>query len=200
MNTDSLARHYKVLTPWERLPLIVDAFLRDDQLELQRLQSSAPFRKFRVGHHCALLDGLRDLALTYQMQQLDSAVAMSQLDLLCVEEFWSQRSAGGMDQQLDRPGRALAFDGVRRADAWRLFCADIHVDPDALLSKLPGYKTVRRFEDRARSCACTAQEVKDYLRMSRRVDHVHGPAATEEAPIPTARELADDMLAALNSS
>jgi hypothetical protein len=46
MNTKGLARHYAILTPWERLPLILAASARGDEQERSRLATSAP----RVGY------------------------------------------------------------------------------------------------------------------------------------------------------
>ena len=39
---------------------------------------------------------------------------------------------------------------TRDADAWRLLCADMKIDPDATLRHLPGCDLVRDMEEAAR--------------------------------------------------
>ena len=48
MNTNPLARYYEVLTPWERLALLVAAAGRADEVEGRRLAESAPKVGFRL--------------------------------------------------------------------------------------------------------------------------------------------------------
>jgi hypothetical protein len=60
MNSNSLARHYNKLTPWERVPLIIAAGLRDDGTERERLVSSAPTNLFHVPDFRGLSEDLTD--------------------------------------------------------------------------------------------------------------------------------------------
>ncbi len=54
MNTNSLARHDEILTPRERLPLIMAASARGDEAEAQRLAHSAPLVSLRVPDYFGL--------------------------------------------------------------------------------------------------------------------------------------------------
>jgi hypothetical protein len=86
MNTALLARHYDVLTPWERLPLLVAAAARADEVEQDRLARAAPKQAFRVPDYWGLLEGLEGLAQLYVLRQLDSAAC-----------FW--RLLGALEQE-----------------------------------------------------------------------------------------------------
>jgi hypothetical protein len=51
-----------------------------------------------------------------------------------------------------------------KLDGGRRFCAECKIDPELLLSHLPGYDTVRRTEEAARIMACTPEEATAWLR------------------------------------
>jgi hypothetical protein len=65
MNTTALSHHYECLTPWERLPLMVAASLRGDELEADRLARKAPTSTFRVPNYRGLSEGLHQLVFLY---------------------------------------------------------------------------------------------------------------------------------------
>ena len=73
MNTNGLARRYEALTPWERLPLLVAASARGDEVERDRLARSAPQHDFRVPDYWGLCEGLEELATMYLLHQLELA-------------------------------------------------------------------------------------------------------------------------------
>jgi hypothetical protein len=73
MNATNLVRHYDALTPWERLPLIVAAAGRGDEVEGQRLVRSAPRLQFGIADCWGLVQGLDHLAKHYLLVQLDRA-------------------------------------------------------------------------------------------------------------------------------
>src|SRR5262249_51908106 len=85
MNTKSLTKHYATLTPWERVPLILAALARKDDLEGDRLSRSAPRVPFEVANFYGLKEGLASLAGRYLMNQLD-LVACYQEALTCSAE------------------------------------------------------------------------------------------------------------------
>jgi hypothetical protein len=144
MNTNGLARHYKALTPWERLPLIAAASVRADEVERNRLTRSAPTHDLRVPDYWGLGEGLEELATLYLLHQLDLAAL-----------YW--RIAGHLDRRplvraqkrnrrrrLRNGLRMLAYRCVMRADGWKLLCAGLQVDPEGVLRDMPGHETVRQ--------------------------------------------------------
>jgi hypothetical protein len=52
---------------------------------------------------------------------------------------------------------------VVNADAWKLLCARLALDPEVLLRELPGFQTVRQMEEIARHMAFTPEEALSYL-------------------------------------
>jgi hypothetical protein len=198
MNTNGLARHYKALTPWERLPLIAAASVRGDEVERDRLARSAPRRDFRVPDYWGLCDGLEELAVVYLLRQLDLAAL-----------YW--RVAGGLERRplfrgrkRHRRRRRRLRDGLRmlayrcatRADGWQLLCAGMHVDPEAVLGGMPGHETVLRMVEEARLAAFGAEEAAAYLRAKKEAVPAQGAETPEVARsyhVDTAEDVARAM-------
>ena len=57
---------------------------------------------------------------------------------------------------------------------WERFCAELHLEDDALLRDLPGYLTVKEAEARARLWAFTPQEAAEAAR-AKWGDEAHVP-------------------------
>jgi hypothetical protein len=202
MTTNQLARYYQTLTPWERLPLIVAACQRGDQVEEERVAGSAPRNGFRLPDFWGLAEGLNDLAQCYLLKQLDLAAF-----------YW--RFAALLEREpLDRPSRQerqrderrwqllkmLCYRYVVRADGWRLLCTELHVDPVALLKELPGYDTVQQMEQVARLLTFSTEEALAFLRadaQARRRVAEETPAVQPEGKIDTAADVAQSMHAFL---
>jgi len=154
MNTNSLAKQYDTLTAWERLPLILAALNRGDDAEEERLTSSAPTRPAAVPHYYGLWEGLTLLSVAHHTLQLDRVCRLFSATGLLM--------AGKIKR--DEPLRMLAFQLVTDADAWRLFSAELHLDPDAILRHLPGCDLVRDLEEAARRFAFSPEEALAYMR------------------------------------
>jgi hypothetical protein len=166
MNTNGLARHYKALTPWERLPLIAAASVRGDEVERDRLARSAPRHDFRVPDYWGLCEGLEELAALYLLRQLDLAAL-----------YWRVASSLGRRplfrggkrnrrrrQRLRNGLRMLAYCCATRADGWQLLCAGMHIDQEAVLDGMPGQETVLRMVEEARLAAFGPDEAAAYMR------------------------------------
>ena len=143
MNTNGLARHYDKLTVWERLPLMLAALNRGDDAEVERLAGSAPTRPALVPHYYGLWQGLALLGVCHQMIQLE------RLCRLFAATGLTGAGEVGQDEG-HRRLRMLAFRFVVDADAWKLLCAGVPIDPEAMLRHLPGCEAVRGMEGAAR--------------------------------------------------
>jgi hypothetical protein len=204
MNSDHLARYYQTLTPWERLPLLVAASARDDEVEEDRLARSAPRQTFGVPDYWGLAEGLDDLAKLYLLEQLDLSVA-----------YWRLTGLLGQER-LGRPSRAerqrekrqwqlvqmLAYRFVVLADGWRLLCSSLQVDPEVLLCELTGYQVVQQMEEVARLMAFSAEEALAYLRASAEaVQPAEGdtPTVRREYRLDSATDVAQSMRAFLQA-
>src|SRR5437763_549523 len=147
MNMTALARHYDMLMPWERLPLLVAAEARHDAVEYDRLARSAPKRLFSVPDCRGLLEGLAAVAQQYVLQQLDSAAFFWRR--------WALEEPDSIDPQQEsrhqdsRAWPALQFEAYKvvvRADGWKLLCAELQIDADLILRELPGHETVGQMD------------------------------------------------------
>jgi hypothetical protein len=180
MNTTNLARHYEVLTPWERLALLVAAAGRADEVEGRRLAQSAPKVGFRLPNYWGLADGLESLAKLYLLRQLDAAALYWRVMGVLNQEPLGEETATEQ-QRHDRLWRAiqtLAFRFVVRADGWKLLCRQLQIDPVVVLRELPGCETVCQMEGVARLIACTAEEALAWLQEGAAGD----AEAQEESP------------------
>jgi hypothetical protein len=140
VNTNALARLYDALTPSERLPAIMAASLRGDDVEADRLARSAPVRIFRVPDYFGLAEGLKLLAVFVLAELLELTTLHWQL----VASRDSHE--GDAHRALVRDtSRALAYRFVAKLDAIRQLSAG-GLDVAALLDELPGMETVLHAE------------------------------------------------------
>ena len=201
MNTNPLARYYTVLTPWERLALLVAAAGRADEAEGRRLAESAPKVGFRLPDYWGLAEGLESLAKLYLLRQLDAAAIYWRVMGVLNQEPLEESAAE--QQRHDRLWRAvqtLAFRFVVRADGWRLLCRQLQIDPDVVLRDLPGYETVCQMEGVARLLACTAEEARACLREGAEREAAakgESPPVRQDYRLDTAEEVARSMHAFL---
>lgn len=165
MNTNGLAKLYEHLTPKERLPLIIAASARGDEVERDRLAHSAPREGFRLPDYHGLSEGMELVSLFHLLELLDAAALYWQTGGMLAE--WEVLTEEGEDKP---PKRLRATVGVfayvftTKLDGWRRFCSEFKVDPDLLMSELPGYDTVKRTEEAARIAACTPEEATAWMR------------------------------------
>jgi hypothetical protein len=90
----------------------------------------------------------------------------------------------------------VAFRFVIDADAWKLLCAELRLDPEAILRHLPGCDLVRDVEQAARKVAFTAEEALADLRSELEAAEAAadlGPAARREYRLDTAADVARGM-------
>jgi hypothetical protein len=165
MNTKCLAKMYDRLTPRERLPLILAASARDDEVEGQRLVQSAPRMALRLPDYHGLGEGLFLASLFHLISVLD-VTAMFWLTQGRLAE-WTACADKDEDDSLNRMDakvRMWAYVLTAKRDGWRRFCAELPVDPELLLNDVPGYDTVKRSEEAARLLAFNVDEARAWLR------------------------------------
>jgi hypothetical protein len=201
MNTNPLARYYEVLTPWERLALLVAAAGRADEVEGRRLAESAPKVGFRLPDYWGLAEGLDSLASLYLLRQLDAAaLSWRVMGVLNQEPLEESAAEQQRHDRLWRAVQTLAFRFVVRADGWKLLCRQLQIDPDVVLRDLPGYETVCQMEGVARLLACTAEQALACLREgAEREAAAKGasPPVRQDYRLDTAEEVARSMHAFL---
>jgi hypothetical protein len=203
MNTNRLARQYQNLTPWERIPLLVAADARGDELDLVRLQQTAPSITIQVPHHLELCERLDDLVKQYLLVQSEAAAWYWKISAMYGQSLiWlsPQEESRRCDRLLNEM-KMLCYHYVVRADGWKLVCSQWHLDPEALCRELPGYETMRDLEDVARRLAFSGEEARAYwteaTRARKDTGEECGPAPEFDA-VKAAENVAKSMLAFLN--
>jgi len=193
MNTNGLAQHYHCLSPWERLPLLVSASARGDDVEHDRLARSAPKLCFGIPNYWGLAEGLQHLAACYALEQLDLAAFYWRVETFLEQDALLDKGkeTRKRDQRLWKAAKTMAYRFVVRADGWKLLCAELHLDADSLLQKLPGYENLRHMEELARAIACSPEEAVANLREAEK--RLRPAAAQREYHIDTAEDVARSM-------
>jgi hypothetical protein len=168
MKTNGLAKLYGHLSPRERLPLMVAASLRGDQQECNRLAWSAPRKLFTVPDSSGLDQGVVFNALFHVIELLRAAALFWRANLMASDmasltgdkrrNAASDSLAEASSSRADALAAMFAHDFVVQTDAWRRFCAELQIDPEAFLKDLPGYRVVELAEGPARLAALTDEE------------------------------------------
>jgi hypothetical protein len=180
MTTDSLAKLYDRLRPFERLPLIIAAMNRGDDVEADRLVQSAPRIHVRLADYYGLADGLMRVTFSHMIVHFDLIVRFV-LAAATVEKL--EGTDVGKRKKAEKDLRMLGYRICVGADAWKRLCSEVKVEPEMLLGHLPGYGAMRAAEETARMFALTPEEAAACLRKSE----------GEEAELPTVEGSAKEM-------
>jgi len=180
MNTRALARHYGQLTPWERVPLIMAAVGRGDEVEHERLVASAPKSAYRIHDHFGLSQAIREVSDWHFMEMLD--LAAQYFRAMGMANAQEDPDAGVFHRMLDA---ALLFGFIfqTKLSGWRLFCKDLNLEPDLAWSCLPGLDTIKQAEGNTEIAAFTPEGAKAYLEQ----------LGEKEPQIPTPRFVATQL-------
>jgi hypothetical protein len=179
MNTDALAKHYDVLTPAERLPLIHAASARGDSVEQERLKRSAPRVIYTVPDFFGLAEAFDEISTFHLLDLLDTAAAYNQA-------MWIADSDNETAEWMLDCALMFGYLFQVKLAGWRLFCGEHGFDPERLWGLLPGTDMIRRTERLAAHAAFLPEGAAAYLQRIGR----------GEAP-PTAEGVAAGLRAAL---
>jgi hypothetical protein len=141
------------------------------------LAQSAPTRLFRVANYRGLAEVMGELSWLHLTRLLNAAACLWQAEGLLEA---SGPGGGPKADGLDHPTRLLrvvqlwAYLFLVEGQGWERFCAELHLEGDALLRDLPGYLTVKEAEARARLWAFTPQEAAEAAR-AKWGDEAHVP-------------------------
>jgi hypothetical protein len=168
MNTTGLARYYESLSPRERFPLMVAARLRGDDVEAERLVRSAPMQAFAVANYHGLAGAMGELSLLHLCRLLDGAARLGQAEglLASLRRYVKDRDRRQQREfQIAFDARLEAYSFLVAREAWERFCAELHLDPEALLRILPGYATVQVAAASARVLAFSPEKAAEAFRL-----------------------------------
>ena len=194
MNTNTLAKMYDLLTPFERLPLIIAAAERGDDAEADRLARSAPRVHLALPDYHGLGDGLLLLSLFHVIGQLELGLLYWHVSGMASqwEEFIVDKEDEARGERMRACTRFVAYRLCIEADAWKRLCAELNIDPEALLRDLPCYDTLPRTEEAARLLTCTPEEATTHLR---RLGATDAEAPTVEGVARAMRDFIDQRVA-----
>ena len=209
MNTNNLAKCYDRLTARERLPLILAAAARKDEVEQKRLLESAPRIGFQAPHHYVLAEAVTEAARFHMITLLDLATKYWQWWGLwgwhCVlrqptkvqRRVRGKRGAAPDPEEVRLCGvtRYHAFLFITYVDGWKQFCADLSMDADMLLNCCPGWEMLTRTEQKARKDAYSIEDARMFLLCDASV--ARGAEAEDRGipsipPVPTVAGLAKE--------
>ncbi len=212
MNPDSVAKHYKSLTPEERFRLILAASGRSDDVDRDRLAQSGSRLNLSWKDHAPFAKAFDEIASLAFLELLEDAQRYV--------EFWNlARSAADDEKPKKTPkatpkgkeesptdsieeelteaehcfdlAMAAGFVLKTRAAGWQLFCERLSVPPFVLWEVLPGYERLKRALDRTERAAFVAE---GFLRWMNHNRPAEDPPWTELTL--TASDLADATEAA----
>jgi hypothetical protein len=190
MNTDRLAKLYDRLTPRERLPLILAASVRGDEIEADRLARSAPRLTYQLPDYHGLANALLQLSLCHLAELLSLAAQFWGTGFLFREDLREESAPEAL--------QLLAYAFTVRCDGWERFCAGLQIDAGALLGDLPGYDLAKITREAARQVAFTPEAAAAWLRREGRpsADGVPLELATAERLAASYQDFVERRLAA----
>ena len=139
MNTNQLTKHYATLSPDERLPLLIAARNRGDEIEENRLTVTAPPVLYRMGDHCKLHQAFHLLAYFHFMELVHLA-GRYQHCLALADAF----DDDVLSNRMIDAGNLYGYVFFANLEGWRSFTDHQGIEWDALFRDLPGFDTVQR--------------------------------------------------------
>jgi hypothetical protein len=140
MNTNHLARAYDQLTPQERLALVLAASARRDDVELDRLMTSAPRFGLTAPHHFGLTEAFLLLSMLQFMELLEMAGAYLAAFEATGNKRKQEREAAWEQVML------LGYYFQTYLAGWRQFCTEMNFEPEVMWETYPGYRTIQAAE------------------------------------------------------
>jgi hypothetical protein len=136
-STNGLARMYDKLTPWERLPLLLAARRRGDEVESGRLAATAPKIACQVPDHYGLAQAFTLVSVLHFLEV--SRLATQFFATFALPDDTKKEEEAALDQRV-----LMAHLFKTNLAGWRQFCATFRFDPDWTWRLLPGFETVIR--------------------------------------------------------
>lgn len=200
-----ISNKYDLLTPEERLGLIIAAGIRGDDAEQTRLVRAAKAMLIPTTDYVPFAQSFREVSMMAYVDLLEESARYGEALLRLPpesEEEAEDEDEGDEDEPFDGQGLedddftaedypfflVLAYGYILKvkADGWKLFCERLHVPPFVLMDHLPGFARVQRAMERAEDATFTE---KGFLRWMNRVRPEGDPELTE-VPI-SAEQMAD---------
>jgi hypothetical protein len=128
---------YDKLTPWERLPLLLAAQRRGDEVESGRLAATAPKIACQLHDYFGLAQAFTLVSLLHFIEV--SRLAAQYFATFRLPDDTRKEEQAALDQRV-----LLAHLLKMNLAGWRQFCAEFRFDPEWCWSSLPGIDVVHR--------------------------------------------------------
>ena len=196
MTSNSPSQFYSHLTPRERLALIIAAARRGDEVEKKRLAASAPIITFEGPDYLAPAEDFCEIADLHLITLLDLGMHLWRWWGLCLIGNLRNQAADSppkgrrgkpkaANEQQRRAGSLMRYYAARfvaHVDGWKQFCAEVHIEPEALLHFMIGWDNVVQTESKARELAFTSEDAAWFVRLE--TVPVNGDESRQEGPEP----------------
>ena len=156
----------------------------------------------RLPDYYGLYTAFSDLEMVYLIRQLDMVASYWRATALERQQLAWGHDQNDLRMSLDGLRRMLALYFLVDAQAWKLLCADLKIDPEAILRDAPGYQVLQEMEIEAREVAFRPEEAMKFLRKHFRRLGPKGDRtnARYEFQVPAAAEVARSMRATLEEN
>ena len=191
MNTNGLAKLYEHLSALERLPLIVAASVRGDEIEKKRLARSAPSCGYRFPDYHGLADGIIQASLLHTIQLLDLAALYWQTSGMIAETDEDDEDSRDRLEQMIGGKRLLAYVFLVHVDGWRKFLSEMQIDPRSMLRDMIPNGTVKQMEEITRGFTRSEAEATAWLR---RNGDMTAQAITVDSVVSSLRAVIEDRV------
>jgi hypothetical protein len=140
LSTDTLAKSYPILTPQERVPLIVAAVGRRDMVEVERLAGLSPLSRFVESDWKDFADGLVRLGGLVRERLLYLSWKYTEMRDGADRFFDTER----VSERCENLAGVFGYFLKVTWRGWSLFCGDLGIGPEAFLEDMPGFDDVMK--------------------------------------------------------
>jgi hypothetical protein len=156
VTTNSLAKHYHILSSAERFSLMFAAAVRGDELEHSRLVDAAPREQWRVPHTFGRALAFFAVFTHHRMEQLELAALFFKTAAL------AEGATEKLAVRLENATRLYGYLVNIHGKAWVRFCELEGLDPTVCETVAPGGMTIEWAEGEAAAIAFTEDEAREY--------------------------------------
>ena len=167
MNIKTFRKSYICLTLLERLALADQAEARDDESEIQAINSASPMESRKVVDYYDLLEEINKIRLLNLICCLSYMMRFDYFSNEIELEFLRDRPNAERELKLENCMKMAAFLYVRAKDSWNAVCEEFGFRKDfdeKLLGMLFSVEIFRAQEDLIRAEAFTEEEIQEYMK------------------------------------
>ena len=156
MTTNTLAKRYPSLSADERFSLLLAASATGDEVETNRLATSAPVSNHRVSHAFGRSLAFVIVSSIHQMQLLNLTAFFFKATSI------ADSGTGEKDSKCREGARMFGYLMNIHADAWQVFCKRENLAPKIGTEGMPGEELLEKALEESRLLGFTEAEAQEY--------------------------------------